>query len=130
MQIPNSIIDCDRRRVIRLFNEIINWKMRRGMLELCLIIIVVIGIHAERLLHNGSIEGRVSPSKASSSIIAVRGEDSIKVMSYDGHFGMELQPGDWKLIFAVKDFYGLPTEKKIQVLEGKHYNLGEIRLAQ
>jgi hypothetical protein len=104
--------------------------MRRGMLELCLLIIVVIGIHAERLLHNGSIEGRVSPARVSSSIIAVRGEDSVKVLSNDGHFGMELQPGDWKLIFAVKEFYGNPTEKKIQVLEGKHINLGEIQLTQ
>jgi hypothetical protein len=104
--------------------------MRRGILELCLIIIVVIGIHAERLLHNGSIEGRVSPAKGSSSIIAVRGQDSVKVISNDGHFGMELQPGDWRLIFAVNELYGIPTEKKVQVLEGKHINLGEIRLAQ
>jgi hypothetical protein len=100
------------------------------MLELCLIIIVVIGIHAERLLHNGSIEGRVSPARASSSIIAVRGEDSVKVISNDGHFGMQLQPGDWRLIFAANEFYGLPTEKKVQVLEGKHINLGEIRLTE
>ena len=83
-------------------------------MELCLIIIVVIGIHAERLLHNGSIEGRVSPAAASSSIIAVRGDDSVKVISNDGHFGMELQPGDWRLIFAVKEFYGNPTEKKFR----------------
>jgi len=104
--------------------------MRRGILELCLIIIVVIGIHAERLLHNGSIEGRVSPAKAFSSIIAVRGEDSVKVFSNDGHFGMELQPGDWRLIFAVKEFNVPPTEKKVQVTEGKHINLGEIHLAE
>lgn len=99
-------------------------------MELCLIIIVVIGIHAERLLHNGSIEGRVSPAMTSSSIIAVRGQDSVKVISNDGHFGMELQPGDWRLIFAVNELYGISTEKKVQVLEGKHINLGEIRLAQ
>jgi hypothetical protein len=104
--------------------------MRRGMLELSLIIIVVIGIHAERLLHNGSIEGRVSPAVASPSIIAVRGNDSIRVSSNDGHFGMELHPGDWRLIFAVKEFNGISTEKKVQVLEGKRINLGEIRLTQ
>jgi hypothetical protein len=104
--------------------------MQRGLLELCLIIVVVIGIHAERLLHSGSIEGRISPAKASPSIIAVRGNDSIRVTSNDGHFGMELQPGDWKLIFAVKEFNGVPTEKKIQVLEGQRINLGEIRLTQ
>jgi len=104
--------------------------MRRGMLELCLIIVVVIGIHAERLLHNGSIEGRISPAKASPSVIAVRGNDSVKVVSNNGHFGMELQPGDWRLIFAVKDYNGIPTEKKVQVLEGKRIDLGEIRLSQ
>jgi hypothetical protein len=100
------------------------------MLELCLIIVVVIGIHAERLLHNGSIEGRISPAEASPSIIAIRGNDSVKVTSNDGHFGMELQPGDWKLIFAVKEFNGVSTEKKVQVQEGQRLNLGEIRLTQ
>lgn len=104
--------------------------MRRGMLELCLIIIVVIGIHAERLLHNGSIEGRVSPAVASPSIIAIRGSDSIRVSSNEGHFGMELQPGDWRLIFAAKEFNGISTEKKVQVREGKRTDLGEIRLTQ
>jgi hypothetical protein len=100
------------------------------MLELCLIIVVVIGIHAERLLHSGSIEGRISPPKSSPSVIAVRGNDSVKVVSNNGHFGMELQPGDWRLIFAVKDYNGIPTEKKVQVLEGQRINLGEIRLSQ
>jgi len=100
------------------------------MLELCLIIIVVIGIHAERLFHNGSIEGRVYPAVASPSIVAVRGSDSVRVSSNEGHFGMELQPGDWRLIFAVKEFNGISTEKRVQVLEGKRINLGEIRLTQ
>ena len=104
--------------------------MRRGFLELCLIIVVVIGIHAERLLHDGSIEGRISPTHVSSSIVAVRGNDSIKVNSENGHFGMELQPGDWKLIFALKEFNSSSTEKKVQVLEGQRVNLGEIRLNQ
>jgi hypothetical protein len=104
--------------------------MRRGLLELCLIIAVVIGIHAERLLHNGSIEGRIFPAMASPSVIAVRGNDSVKVISNDGHFGMELQPGDWKLIFAIKELNGLPIEKNVQVLEGQRINLGEIRLNQ
>ena len=104
--------------------------MRRGFLELCLIIVVVIGIHAERFLHNGSIEGRISPTQSSSSVIAIRGNDSIKVESKNGHFGVDLQPGDWKLIFALKEFNSSPTEKKVQVLEGQRIDLGEIRLDQ
>ena len=102
--------------------------MQRGLLELCLIIAVVIGIHAERLLHSGTIVGKISPGKPTSSVIAVRGNDSVKVIPYEGRFGMELQPGDWKLIFA--DYNYLTTEKRVQVQEGQHINLGEIRLAQ
>jgi hypothetical protein len=105
-------------------------KMRRGLLELSLIIIAVIGIHAERLLHNGTIEGRISPAAASPSIIAVRGTDSVRVSSNNGHFGTDLRPGDWKLIFALKEYNSIPTEKKVQVLEGQRINLGEIRLAR
>lgn len=104
--------------------------MRRGLLELCLIIIVVIGIHAERLLHNGTIEGRISPAMASSSVIAVQGHDSIRIANKNGYFAMNLRPGNWKLIFAVKELNGLPIEKKVQVLEGQRINLGEIRLSQ
>ena len=104
--------------------------MQRGLLELCLIIVVVIGIHAERLLHNGSIVGKVSPASSSPSIIAIRGNDSVKVLTNDGHFGVELKPGDWKLIFAVKEYNAIPTERRVQVMEGQRLNLGEIRLAQ
>jgi hypothetical protein len=115
---------------VEFSNDLTGKNMRRGMLELCLIIIVVIGIHAERLMHNGSIEGRISPAKASQSVIAVRGNDSVKVTSNDGHFGMELQPGDWKLIFAVNELNGFHGVKTVQVQEGKHLNLGEIKLSQ
>jgi hypothetical protein len=104
--------------------------MRRGLLELVLIIVVVIGIHAERILHNGFVEGSISPVSPSSSVIAVQGSDSLKITSQDGHFGMNLQPGDWKLIFASTQLNSVPTEKKIQVLEGQRVNVGEIRLVQ
>jgi hypothetical protein len=104
--------------------------MQRGLLELCLIIVVVIGIHAERLLHSGSIVGKIYPVSPVSSVIAVRGNDSVKVIPHEGHFGMELQPGDWTLIFALKEYNTLPTEKRVQVQEGQRINLGEIRLAK
>ena len=102
--------------------------MQRGFLELCLIITVVIGIHAERLLHSGTIVGKISPGKSSSTVIAIRGNDSVKVIPYEGRFGMELQPGDWKLIFADNQYHF--AEKRVQVQDGQHINLGEIRLAQ
>jgi hypothetical protein len=104
--------------------------MQRGLLELCLIIVVVIGIHAERILHNGSIVGKITPAKPASSVTAVSGKDSIRVLSADGHFGMELRPGDWKLIFAGQEYSTPFAEKRVQIQEGQRINLGEIKLAQ
>lgn len=103
--------------------------MRRGMWELCLLVIVVIGLHAERVYHRGSVVGSISPAKSFSSVMAVKGNDSVRVYPREGHFGMELQPGDWTLIFALNQIYGTPTEKKVQVREGQRLNLGEIRLS-
>jgi hypothetical protein len=103
--------------------------MRRGTLELCLLIVAIIGIHAERTMHSGTIEGSVYPSNLSPSVVAVRGNDSVKVFSNDeGHFGMRLQPGTWKVIFAVKS-QGL-VEKNVNVLEGQRVDLGEIKFAE
>jgi hypothetical protein len=104
--------------------------MRRGILELGLVIAVIIGFHTTRLLHSGSVVGRISPVKATPSVIAVRGNDSVRVVSNNGHFGMELQPGNWKLIFTADEYNSAPFEKKVQVFEGRRVNLGEIRLTQ
>lgn len=99
-------------------------------MELCLIIVVIIGIHAERVLHSGSIEGSVYPSNFTPSVMAVRGNDSIRVVSNDGHFGMRLQPGIWKVIFAMKgQGLGL-VEKNVVVAEGERVDLGEIKLTE
>ncbi len=87
--------------------------MRRGILELCLIIVVVIGIHAERLLHNGSIEGRIFPAMSSkSSVIAVQGNDSVKVTSNNGHFGMELQARRLETDLSIKELMVFQWKKK------------------
>jgi hypothetical protein len=104
--------------------------MRRGILELCLLIIAIIGIHAERAMHSGSIEGSVYPSNLTPSVVAVRGSDSVKAFSNDGHFGMRLQPGMWKLIFAVKDPGRSLVEKNVTVSEGQRIDIGQIKFAE
>ncbi|HEY4154310.1 MAG TPA: hypothetical protein VGM24_02760 [Puia sp.] len=104
--------------------------MRRGFMELCLLIVVIIGIHAERAMHSGSIEGSVYPSNLTPSVVAVQGSDSVKAFSNDGHFGMRLQPGVWKLIFAVKYPSQSLVEKNVNISEGQRINLGEIKFAE
>ncbi|HVY74842.1 MAG TPA: hypothetical protein VG890_08440 [Puia sp.] len=105
--------------------------MRRATWELCLLIIAIIGIHAERSMHNGTVEGSVYPSNLSPSVVAVNGSDSVKTFSNDdGHFGMQLQPGMWKVIFAVKSPSQSLVEKNIMVSEGQRIDLGEIKFAE
>jgi hypothetical protein len=105
--------------------------MRRGILELCLLIVVIIGIHAQRAMHSGTIEGSVYPADITPSVVAVKGSDSVKTFSNDGHFGMRLQPGIWKVIFAVKNpARGHLVEKNVHVMEGERINLGEIKFAE
>lgn len=104
--------------------------MRRGITELLLLITSVICFHAVRIFHSGLVEGHISPAITSPSVIAIKGNDSVTVKSTNGHFGLELQPGDWKLIFAVNEYSTVPFEKRVQVLKGQHIDLGEIRLSQ
>jgi hypothetical protein len=104
--------------------------MRRGLLELCLIIIVIIGIHAERAMHSGSVEGSVYPSNLTPSVVAIQGDDSVKTSSNDGHFGMRLQPGIWKLVFVAKTPSLGSVEKRVSVSEGQRVNLGQIKFTE
>ena len=105
--------------------------MRRGLLELVLLIVVIIGIHAQRAMHSGTIEGSVYPANLRPSVVAVRGDDSVRSVSNDGHFGMRLQPGMWKVIFAVKNpVQGRLVEKNVNISEGQRINLGEIKFAE
>jgi hypothetical protein len=104
--------------------------MRRGMMELLVLIALVISFHTVRIFHSGLVEGYISPAITSPSIIAIKGNDSVIVKSNNGHFGLELQPGDWKLIFAVNEYNTAPFEKRVQVMKGQRIDLGEIRLSQ
>jgi hypothetical protein len=104
--------------------------MRRGLMELLVLIALVISFHAVRIFHSGLVEGHISPAITSPSVIAIKGNDSVIVKSNNGHFGLELQPGDWKLIFAVNEYNTAPFEKRVQVMKGQRIDLGEIRLSQ
>jgi len=100
------------------------------MMELLVLITLVISFHTVRIFHSGLVKGYISPAITSPSVIAIKGNDSVIVKSNNGHFGLELQPGDWKLIFAVNEYNTAPFEKRVQVMKGQRIDLGEIRLSQ
>jgi hypothetical protein len=104
--------------------------MRRGLLELCLVIIVIIGIHAERAMHSGSIEGSVYPASLTPSVVAVQGNDSVRTTGNDGHFGMQLEPGAWKVIFMANNTSQGLIEKHVSLGEGERLDMGQIKFAE
>ncbi len=102
--------------------------MKPAFLELSLLIIAIICIHTVRVMHNGQIQGNVYPASMAESVIAVNGTDSVTSRSADGHFGMEVPPGVWKVVVAFKNSNRNIIRDNVQITEGKHINLGEIRL--
>lgn len=102
--------------------------MKPAFLELSLLVIAIICIHTVRVMHNGKIQGNVYPASMAQSVVAVKGQDSVVSMSSDGHFGMEVPPGVWKVVVAFKNSNRNIIRDNVEITEGEHINLGEIRL--
>ena len=104
--------------------------MRKALVELGIIVAGIIIFHTVRTMRSGSINGKVFPANDTESVVAVNGNDSVKVMSKNGYFGMRVKPGVWKVIVAVKKQPGNVVMENLQVNQGDNINLGEIRLSE
>ena len=104
--------------------------MRKAFVELGIIIVGIIIFHSVRTMRNGSINGKVYPANDTESVLAVNGNDSVKVRSRNGYFGMKVKPGIWKVIVAANKQPGNVIMENLQVNQGEDINLGEIRLAE
>ncbi|MBS1600092.1 MAG: hypothetical protein JST75_17835 [Bacteroidetes bacterium] len=104
--------------------------MRKALVELGIIIVGIVMFHTIRTMRNGSINGKVYPANDAESVVAVNGNDSVRVKSTNGYFGMKVKPGIWKVIVAVKKQPGNVVMENLQVNQGDDIDLGEIRLAE
>ena len=105
--------------------------MRRALLELCIILVAIVGVHTMRFMQTGFIKGKLYPADWSNSVVAVNGTDSVKVRSENGYFGMRVKPGVWKVVVDAKEHTtGNVVREKVAVSEGENINLGEIRLSE
>lgn len=104
--------------------------MRKALVELCLLLLAITGIHTLKIMQNGSINGKVYPAGIVKSVVAVNGTDSVITMSENGNFALIVKPGVWKVIFAVNKQTRNVIRENVQVTEGKNINLGEIRLSE
>lgn len=103
---------------------------RTSLIQLCIIIVAITGIHSFKIMKSGFINGKIYPAALNNTIVAIDGKDSVSAISENGSFGLMVKPGLWKIMVFSK---GLPlgvVRKEVRVLEGKDVSLGEIRLTE
>jgi len=104
--------------------------MSKALAKLGIIIAGIIMIHTVRITRGSSINGKLYPANEAESVVAVNGNDSVKIKSRDGYFGVKVKPGIWKVIVAVKKQPGNVVMENLEVNQGDDINLGEIRLSE
>jgi hypothetical protein len=104
--------------------------MRNTIVQLCLIVTVITGIHAMRLMQANTINGRVVSPDALEFVWAVQGKDSVIVAAIRGEFALKVKPGVWKLLLHTQTPYKNMIIENVVVTDGKATDLGEIKLIQ
>ena len=99
-------------------------------MQLCLIVMVITGIHAMRLMQANTIYGRVISPDALEFVWAIQGKDSVIVPAIRGEFVLKVKPGVWKLLLHTQTHYKNMVIENVVVSDGKATDLGEIKLIQ
>lgn len=103
--------------------------MRNAILQLCLVIIGISGIHAVRLLQTSSFRVRMYPSNGAGRVWAVQGKDSIEMMNVNGEYIVRsINPGPWQISVEAAGPYRNAHFNLSNVKPGTDLDLGEIRL--
>jgi len=102
--------------------------MRTGVPALFGLFAVIIGFHTYRAVVGGSVTGQILPGNEVHSIVAVNGSDSVKILSNNGSFGLNLTPGKWKLVIPVHEKTPAYIERTLEVSRGQRIDLGQIHM--
>jgi len=104
--------------------------MRNALLQLGLVMIGVMSVHAVRLLQTSSLHARVFPAGAAEQMIAIQGKDSIRMAaSSEGDFYLTTaNPGHWQLLVNARAPYRDANLEVRDVKPGSDIDLGEIVL--
>ncbi len=104
--------------------------MKNAFVQLCLVVLVITGIHAIRLIKANTINGKVSAPNALQFAWAIKGSDSVIVGADNGTFSLKVKPGIWKVLLHNKNPYKNIIINNVIVKDGRSTDLGEIILAQ
>lgn len=102
--------------------------MRNAVVQLCLVIIGVLSIHAARLLATSSFRVRIIPVGATQRVLAIRGHDSLPMNHIGGtYFLRSIDPGHWQ-IWVQADAPYKDARCELKVEPGANVDLGEVKL--
>jgi hypothetical protein len=105
--------------------------MRNAMVQLCLVIIGVSGIHAVRLLQTSSFHVRMFPEGSAEKVWAIQGRDSVEMMNINGEYILRsINPGAWQISVEANDPFTNTRFNVNDVKPGMDIDLGEVRLRQ
>jgi hypothetical protein len=104
--------------------------MRNAVVQLCLVIIGVLSIHAARLIATASFRVRIVPIGATRRVLAIRGHDSLPMTRVGGtYFLRSIDPGQWQ-IWVQADAPYKDSRSELTVEPGANVDLGEVRLSK
>lgn len=103
--------------------------MKKTVATLLVIVIAVASLHAVRVMQQSYISGTIYPTGAAGIVVAINGDDSVKVKPSVSGFSFVVPPGNWKiLVEANRPFKNIMVDANVQ--EGQTAQLGEIKLIQ
>ena len=102
--------------------------MRNGVPALLCISAIIIASHTYRSVEAGNVSGQILPVNVIHSVVAVQGKDSIRILSDNGSFGLNLAPGKWKLVIPVHEKTPAYIERTLNVNRGERIDLGQIHM--
>lgn len=99
------------------------------MLQLCLVLIGVTGVHAVKLLQTSSIHTRILPADSAERVWAIHGNDSLRMSGAEGEYFVNgIVPGGWQVHIEARKPFQNVRMKSIEVRPGLNKDLGEIWL--
>lgn len=103
--------------------------MRNALLQLGLVLIGVTSVHAVKLLQTASIHTRIFPIDAAERVIAIQGEDSVKMLGSEGDYYLTaVNPGNWRVWVDAKKPYRNADLQVTDIKPGTEKDLGDIVL--
>ena len=102
--------------------------MKKGLVQLSLILVSITGIHSIKMLQKCTVCGKVYPSQGVETVTASNGSDLTVLRLVNGSFSLPVKPGNWTITVISKQPYkNITRNLVIKEGEGKQ-DLGTLSL--